>query len=153
MGAPGSPPKDAAKRFAEAWEGQEFGRMYKELNPASKARIELNDFVVAYREAEGVATLRSVESDSPQDPESVDGTTYVPVEMDMRTVAFGQVVAELKVPYEDGGIAWEPNLVFPGLEKGEHLENAIELAPRAPILAADGTALAEGEAEEREHPL
>ena len=29
----------------------------------------------------------------------------------------------------------------------------IELAPRAPILAADGTPLAEGPAEEREHPL
>jgi len=153
MGVPGSPPKDAAKRFTEAWENQEFAQMYKELNPASKQAIEINDFVIAYRDAEGVATLRSVEAGSPGDPGSGDGASVVPVPMDMRTVAFGKVEAELKLSYEDGGIGWEPNLVFPGLDEGEHLENAIELAPRAAILAADGTALAEGEAEEREHPL
>jgi cell division protein FtsI/penicillin-binding protein 2 len=39
------------------------------------------------------------------------------------------------------------------LHRGEHLESEIELAPRAPILAADGTPLAEGEAEAREHPI
>jgi cell division protein FtsI/penicillin-binding protein 2 len=153
MGVPGSPPKDAAVRFTEAWENQEFARMYKELNPATKQAIELNDFVIAYRDAEGIATLRSVEADSPDDPGSVDGTTVVPVPMEIRTVAFGNVEAELQLPYDDGGISWDPSLVFPGLEKGQHLENAIELAPRAPILAADGSALAEGEAEEREHPL
>ncbi len=37
--------------------------------------------------------------------------------------------------------------------EGEHLENQIELAPRAPILAADGTPLAEGPAEARAHPI
>ena len=73
--------------------------------------------------------------------------------MTARTVAFGNYEAPVEVPYEDGGIAWDEHLVFPGLDRGEHLENAIELAPRAPILAADGTPLAEGEAEEREHPI
>jgi penicillin-binding protein A len=153
MGVPGSPPKDAAKRFTEAWENQEFAQMYKELNPASRQAIEINDFVIAYRDAEGVATLRSVEAGAPGDPDSGDGGSVVPVPMDMRTVAFGKVEAELKLSYEDGGISWEPNLVFPGLDRGQHLENAIELAPRAAILAADGSALAEGEAEAREHPL
>ena len=61
--------------------------------------------------------------------------------------------AEVELPYDEGGIAWDPSLVFPGLERGEHLESEIELAPRAPILAADGTALAEGEADAREHPI
>jgi cell division protein FtsI/penicillin-binding protein 2 len=152
MGAPGSPPKEAAERFAEAWERQEFARMYKELNPASRQSISINDFVLAYRDAEGVATLRSLEADSPQDPSSVDGMTVVPVPLALHTVAFGPIEADIELPYEDGGIAWDPYLVFPGLRRGEHLENAIELAPRAPILAADGTALAEGDADEREHP-
>ena len=152
-GIPGSPPKDAAKRFTEAWERQDFAQMYKELNPASRSGIEINDFVIAYRDAEGTATLRSLEAHAPQDPRSVDGTTVVPVPIGVHTVAFGEVEADLELPYEDGGIAWDPSLVFPGLRRGEHLENAIELAPRAPILAADGTALAEGEAEEREHPI
>ncbi len=152
-GAPGSPEKDAAGRFAEAWAGENFAAMYKELNPASQASIELNDFVIAYREAEQVATLRRLEPGSAHDPSARDGETVVPIPMLATTVAFGRFEDEVDLPYSDGGIDWNPSLVFPGLREGEHLENEIELAPRAQILAADGSPLAEGPAEEREHPL
>jgi peptidoglycan glycosyltransferase len=152
-GAPGSPAKDAAKRFAAAWEHDEFAAMYRELNPASQRRIELNDFVLAYRDAAMTATLRSLDPASPQDPVSENGATVVRVPMQAATVAFGAVEGDLELPYEEGGIAWDESLVFPGLRSGEHLESQIELAPRAPILAADGTPLAEGPAEARAHPL
>ena len=152
-GAPGSPEKNAADRFAKAWAADEFAAMYKELNRASQASIELNDFVVAYREAEQVATLRSLEPGSAQDPSSRDGETAVAVPVALATVAFGRFEGQIELPYSDGGIAWDPSLVFPGLRQGEHLESQIELAPRAPILAADGSPLAEGPATEREHPL
>jgi penicillin-binding protein A len=152
-GAPGSPEKDAAGRFTQAWAAGNFAAMYKELNPASKAAIELNDFVVAYREAAQVATLRSLLPGSAHDPSSHGGETVVPVSIAVATVAFGRFEDEVELPYADGGIAWNPSLVFPGLRQGEQLESEIELAPRAPILAADGTPLAAGPAEEREHPL
>jgi penicillin-binding protein/transpeptidase family protein/MecA-like transpeptidase family protein len=152
-GAPGSPEKEAANRFAAAWAADEFAAMYKELNPASQASIELNDFVVAYRKAEQVATLRSLEPGSAHDPSSREGETVVPVPMAVATVAFGRFEDEVEISYSDGGIAWDPSLVFPGLRHGEHLESQIELAPRAKILAADGSPLAEGPAAEREHPL
>jgi len=152
-GTPGSPEKDAAGRFAEAWAAGNFAAMYKELNPASKAAIELNDFVIAYREAEQVSTLRSLEPGSAHDPSSHEGEIVVPVPIAIATVAFGRFEDEVEIPYADGGIAWNPSLVFPGLRDGEHLESQIELAPRAEILAANGEALAEGPAEEREHPL
>jgi cell division protein FtsI/penicillin-binding protein 2 len=152
-GAPGSPEKDAAGGFVEAWAAGNFATMYKELNPASKAAIELNDFVIAYREAEQVATLRSLEPGSPHDPSSRDGETVVPVPIIVATTAFGRFEDEVEVPYSDGGIAWNPSLVFPGLREGEHLKSEIKLAPRAPILAADGSPLAAGPADEREHPL
>src|SRR3954452_24415901 len=86
-GAPGSPEKDAAGRFAAAWAAGNFAAMYRELNPASKASIELNDFVVAYREADQTATLRSLEAGSPHDPSSGDGETVVPVSMAVDTFA------------------------------------------------------------------
>ena len=89
----------------------------------------------------------------PATPRSSDGTTVVPVTIKAGTVAFGEFEADVDLPYDEGGIAWDPSLVFPGLERGEHLESEIELAPRAPILAADGTPLAEGDADAREHPL
>jgi cell division protein FtsI/penicillin-binding protein 2 len=152
-GAPGSPEKEAAARFAQAWAIGDFAAMYRELNPASKASIELNDFVVAYREAEQLATLRSLEPGSAHDPSSREGKTLVPVPMAVATVAFGRFEDEVEIPYTDGGIAWDPSLVFPGLGSGEHLKSQVELAPRAQILATDGSPLAEGPAAEREHPL
>jgi cell division protein FtsI/penicillin-binding protein 2 len=152
-GTPGSPDKEAAKRFVDAWQGGEFAAMYQELNPASQGAIELNDFVLAYRDAAMVATLRSLDPDSPRDPASENGTTVVRVPMLANTVAFGAVEGDLELPFDEGGIAWDESLVFPGLHSGEHVESQIELAPRAPILAADGTPLAEGPAEARAHPL
>jgi penicillin-binding protein A len=152
-GAPGSPEKEAADRFAADWAAGDFAAMYGELNPASKAAIELNDFVIAYREAEQVATLRSLDPGSAQDPDSQQGRAVVPVPLALATVAFGGFEDDLELPFSDGGVEWDPSLVFPGLRPGEHLGSQIELAPRAAILAADGTALAEGPAEAREHPL
>ena len=152
-GAPGSPEKDAADRYVQAWAAGEFAAMYRELNPESQRAITINDFVIAYRDAAGVASLRSLDPRSPGDTRSVDGTTVVPVEVGAETVAFGPVEGEVALPFDDGGIAWDPSLVFPGLRRGEQLESRVELAPRAPILARDGSPLAEGEAEAREHPL
>ncbi len=152
-GAPGSPEKEAAERFAEAWAADEFAAMYRELSPASKAEIGVNEFATAYREAEQVATLRGLEPGSAQDPDSRDGETLVPVPIALTTVAFGRFEESIELSYDDGGIDWNPSLVFPGLRDGERLESQIELAPRAKILAGDGTPLAEGPAEEREHPL
>jgi penicillin-binding protein A len=152
-GAPGSPEKDAANRFAEAWEAEDFKAMYAELNEASRARVDRKEFEAAYREAEQVATARAFEAGSAGDAEDGDAGKVVPVEMTVTTVAFGRLEAELGLPYADGGIEWDPSLAFPGLRQGEELAADVELAERAPILARDGAALAEGPAAEREHPI
>lgn len=152
-GSSGSPDKDAAKRFAHAWEAKDLGAMYAELNDAARARVARKDFEAAYREAEETATARGVEAGSVGDPKSSGDLEIVPVEMTVKTVAFGEVEAELDLPFVEGGIAWDPSLAFPGLHKGEELAADVELAERAPILARDGTPLAEGPAEEREHPI
>jgi peptidoglycan glycosyltransferase len=153
VGAPGSPEKEAASSYVDAWSAQNFKAMYRELNDGSKAKYGLDEFRAIYRQAEEVATMRGLEPGSPHDPASVEGETVVATPLTITTVAFGRLENELLLPYEEGGIAWDPSLVFPGLERDEHLGSQIELAPRAPILAADGTPLAEGPADEREHPL
>ncbi len=152
-GRSGSPEKDAAGRFADAWEQKNLRSMYAELNEASRGRVSLEAFEAAYREAEETTTARTVEAGSPGDPESSDGKSVVPVDVAVETVAFGTVEEELDVPYADGGVEWNASLVFPGLRDGEELAADVELAERAPILARDGTPLAEGPAEEREHPI
>jgi hypothetical protein len=150
-GAPESPEKEAAQRFAEAWARQDFGAMHRELNPASRRAIEINDFVIAYREAATIATLRALDPGSPGETTSIEGATVVPVPFDAVTVAFGEVVASLYLPYADGGVAWDPSFVFPGLRRGEHLESEVDLAPRAPILAIDGSPLTDDLSGPREH--
>jgi peptidoglycan glycosyltransferase len=152
-GTSGSADKDAAKRFADAWANGEFAAMYRELNPASRQQVALNDFVIAYRDAAATATLRALDPHSPGDPASGSGGSVVTVPIDAETVAFGPLEADLDLPFSEGGIDWDESLVFPGLRRGEHVESQIELAPRAPILAADGSPLAEGPAEARAHPL
>jgi penicillin-binding protein A len=152
-GTPGSPEKDAANRFAGAWAARNFKAMYAELNEASRGRVPLKEFEAAYREAEQVATTRAIDAGSAGDAKASGQAKIVPVEMSIATVAFGGIEAELDLPYADGGIEWDHSLVFPGLRKGEELAANVELAERAPILARDGTALAEGPAAEREHPI
>jgi penicillin-binding protein A len=152
-GDPGDPEKDAANRFAEAWEARSFQGMYGELNEAAKARVDRKEFEAAYREAQQVATARAIEAGSAGDIEEAGSGKLVPVEMTIATVAFGTVEGEVELPFADGGIEWDESLAFPGLNEGEELAADVELAERAPILARDGTALAEGPAEEREHPL
>ena len=152
-GSSGSPEVEAAQRFVDAWERDEFAAMYGELNPASQGKVELNDFAIAYRDAGMTATTRSLDAGSPSDPSFRGGRTVVAVPVLADTVAFGTVEEDLDLPFAEGGIEWDEALVFPGLRRGEHLESQVELAPRAPILAADGSPLAEGPAEARAHPL
>ena len=89
----------------------------------------------------------------PRTPTRSTGRPVVPGADRRRHGRLRPVEADLDLPYADGGIAWDPSLVFPGLRRGEHLESQVDLAPRAPILAADGTPLADGPADAREHPL
>jgi cell division protein FtsI/penicillin-binding protein 2 len=153
IGSPGSPGKECAERFAAAWAAGDFKAMYRELNDASQAAISRKSFVDAYREAELVATQRRLLAGNATSPQTIEGQTVVPVPLVITTVAFGRLEDEVNLPYADGGIDWNPSLVFPGLHSNESLEAELELAPRAAILAADGEPLAEGSAEEREHPL
>jgi penicillin-binding protein A len=152
-GNPGDPEKDAANRYAEAWEARNFKGMYGELNDASRARVSRKEFEAAYRETQQVATARAIEAGSAGDSEESGSGKVVPVEMTISTVAFGAIEGEVELPFADGGIEWDESLTFPGLNEGEELAADVELAERAPILARDGTVLAEGPAAEREHPL
>jgi peptidoglycan glycosyltransferase len=153
IGAPGSPEKAAANRFAEAWQAKEFKAMYAELNDSSRAQVTPKQFTADYREARDIATMRGLVAEAAEGARSEDGVTVVPVPVRIKTVAFGMVEGDVDLPWSEGGIDWAAYLVFPDLHRGEKLEAETELAPRAPILAADGTPLAEGPATEREHPL
>ena len=146
-GAPGSPGRTPPTASPRPGRGDDFAAMYRELNPASQAAIELNDFAIAYREAEQMATLTLARTRLRPRP--------LPARRrDRRPGADRRRHGRLRPLRRRGRPALlrrrhrlgpEPRL--PGPARGEHLESQIELAPRAAILAADGTPLAEGPAD------
>jgi peptidoglycan glycosyltransferase len=152
-GTAGPPEKEAASRFVAAWTRQDFAAMHAELNQASQRRYSAQELRNAYVDAQETATLRTLDPGEPAEPESSGSGKLVAVPIRVGTVAFGDFASELKLPFADDGIVWDPHLVFPGLAQGEKLTDSIQLARRGAILARDGTPLAEGPPEARSSPL
>jgi hypothetical protein len=150
-----SPPaeRQAAEDFVSDWARQDFGAMHAELNAASQARYTAADLRNAYSDAQQKATVRTIDPEDAEGPETVAGVKVVTVPVRLGTVAFGNFDSQLRLPFTGGGIAWDPHLAFPGLHQGEQLSDAIELGPRGAIVAGNGEVLARGSAEAREHPL
>ena len=153
VGSGPNPETEASDHFAADWAKQDFAAMHAELNPAAQQTYSTNELRDAYLQAQETATVRALDPDSASDPESVSGRKVVTVPIRVQTVAFGTFSSSLKLPFSDGGIAWDPHLTFPGLRQGEKLDSQIRLANRGEILARDGTALAKGPPEARTSPL
>jgi penicillin-binding protein A len=142
----------AARRFAQGWERQDFAAMYGEISPRASKRYSLAEFTDEYGRAQETATVARVTTGDPSEAESGgQPAAVVPVGLDTR--AFGQISGRLVLPLAGDNIAWSENLVFPGLGPGERLARRARVPERAPILARDGTPLAEGPAAARSSPL
>jgi cell division protein FtsI/penicillin-binding protein 2 len=152
-GAAPPPETEAANRFVADWVHQDFAAMRRELNPSSQRSYSARELRDAYVNAQETATLRTLDPGEGSDPETIAGRKVVTVPIRVGTVAFRHFDSELELPFADGGIDWAPNLVFPGLRRGETLNSDIELAPRGDIVARDKTPLAQGPPESRSSPL
>jgi cell division protein FtsI/penicillin-binding protein 2 len=126
--------------------------MYREISPQAAKRYPLAEFTDEYDRGQKTATVAGVTAGEPTATES-EGEAAAIVPVELHTHAFGEISDRLVLPLEDGAIAWSPDLVFPGLARGERLVRRAEVPERAPILAREGTPLAEGPAEGRSSPL
>lgn len=144
---------EAAKAFADAWERQDFAGMHAQLTPAAQQEHPLEEFTGLYVDAQATATALQVVTDEPTAVETDSGDAEA-FGATVDTRAFGQVHGRVELPLSDDGlVAWRPHLTFPGLTEGERLDRITKLAERAPLLARDGTPLAEGPASARTSPL
>jgi penicillin-binding protein A len=139
---------DGATKFADAWQSGSFSDMYAQISDAASRQYSLKSFTADYEDAEQTATIQSVDTGEVTD---ADAGAVVPVTL--HTNAFGNISRELTLPLDGGKVAWAPNLVFPGLRPNERLVRHTIVPKRAPILAKDGTPLAEGPADARTSPL
>ena len=143
----------AAKAFADAWERQDFEQMHAQLSPETRDEYALEEFTQEYVDAQATATALRVVTDEPEPVEAETGDAEA-FETTVDTRAFGQVRGRVELPLDDDGLVdWEPHLAFPGLTPGERLDRVTRLGERAPLLARDGTPLAEGPASARSSPL
>jgi cell division protein FtsI/penicillin-binding protein 2 len=149
----GSPELDAAKRFLSAWEEDDYEAMHAELTPATAADYPIESFTNLYEKAKATATATAIDSGEAEGPSSSGDDEVVKAPATARTNAFGEVRGTVAIPVADAGVAWQPNLVFPGLEPGEELDRKTRAPERAAILAADGTPLAKGPSAARTSPL
>jgi penicillin-binding protein A len=143
------PDLGTAQAFADNWQRQDLAAMYAQTSPESARQYSRAEFTDEYETAQTTATVQSV--DVGEASESDSGAAVVPVSLD--THAFGTISGDLVLPLESGRVDWAPDLVFPGLAEDELLSRHTRVPKRAPILAKDGTPLAEGPATGRSSPL
>jgi penicillin-binding protein A len=146
----GQPPEQLrARSFVYAWERGDYRAMHA-LTERPQRDGPLARFIAAYRTSAATATTASLRAGKVG--KARDGVVSIP--MTIRTRAFGEVRRTLRLPFSGGDeprVKWTPNLVFPGLARGERLTRDMALPRRADILARDGTPLAQGQ--ERSSPL
>jgi peptidoglycan glycosyltransferase len=142
-----------AERFVDAWDHGDLKEMYSELTDDAAARYDLGEFKAAYTGAERTITATDMSVGDVSEGETPSGDAAAVVPVRFATHVFGEIGGDLVLPVTDDGIAWTPNLVYPGLDSGDRLRRRTRAAERAPILARDKTPLAEGPASARSSPL
>src|SRR5215208_2998144 len=135
-----------AARFASAWERGDYATMHSLLTEQARAEYPLRRFGRAYARTAETATVARVRASAPR---LRDGGR-VDFDVTVATRIFGTIESALTLTIEEGkdgssGVAWRPELVFPGLRSGERLERETTMPPRAAIQARDGTIVAQGE--------
>src|SRR4051812_29033783 len=132
------------RAFTDAWERGDYPRMYSMLTPGAKKRVSPAAFRSAYTTAAATATAVEVQAGKVHD----DGD-FARAEMAVRTRIFGVVRGNLRVPVVDDHVDWSPELVFPGLARGEALTRRTVAPRRARILSRDGRTIVSGPATAR----
>ena len=146
-GGPGRAERKLVRDYVTAWAHGTTSRRCTRCSTSSReAGISEAAFVAAYRNA---ATLATLERITPGHIAPRSGDT-IAVRVRVQTRVFGHLSEILQVPLSGSGggahVQYSSSLLFPGLRRGETLSRRTALAPRADILASDGTPLAQGPA-------
>ena len=136
-----------AREYADAWEREDYARMYSMLTAPARAETSLRSFARQYRRARVTATLGRLRAERP--PSIREESVTVPFMVGTRVFGGFEAPVTLPLGEDDDGepaVAWAPHLVLPGLRTGERLTRDTRMPERATIEARDGTPIAEGEA-------
>ena len=144
VGAGQSTEERVARDYVAAWARGNHAAMYRMLTPASRRRGSPEMFAAAHRAAADTATAMRFEPGEAED--EGDGAR---VSVRVVTHAFGTLRGSVLVRIEDERVDWRPEMVFPGLRRGERLTRRTEAPQRAAILASRGARIVSGPADAR----
>jgi cell division protein FtsI/penicillin-binding protein 2 len=143
-GSTGQAERRLVTDYVHAWAHDDYARMYALLDARSRDALSEAQFASRYAADARTATLTSVRAIRVGNPRN----NLIAVSMVARTRVFGALKETLLVPYvstsSGPNVRYAGTLLFPGLRPGERLRRIAALAPRATLLARDGTPLAEG---------
>jgi cell division protein FtsI/penicillin-binding protein 2 len=141
-----SSPADAlAAGFVKAWTHGNYLAMYSDIGDSSRHSTSASEFANAYQEALTTATATRLEVTG-QARSAAHGQVAVPVRVQTRLFGALSLDFDIKVldaPDGSPRVQWSRSLTFPGLRPGELLSRDTSLPRRAPLLARDGSVLAE----------
>jgi peptidoglycan glycosyltransferase len=141
---PGRAERALVTRYVSAWAKHDYGRMYQDLDTASRRHLTEGTFAAAYDAAANTATMTSLTRGRVGNRRG----DLVPVAMRVRTHLFGTLRQTAYVSLSGSGsgarVHFINSMVFPGLRAGELLTRQVGLAARGELLASDGTPLASG---------
>jgi transpeptidase family protein/penicillin-binding protein len=134
-----------AARYAAAWQRGDWAGMHALLSSPAAARVSAGALRRTYAAAAATLSLERVRVGAATG--GGDRPVRLPVRLDTRL--WGTLAGRLTVPVApqaDGepGVDWRPNLVFPGLRRGEQLSRTYVPPARGAILARDGAPIARG---------
>jgi penicillin-binding protein A len=142
--SPGRAERRVVNQYVRDWARGDYRGMYALLDQRSRSRLSERRFVAQYEKAARTATLTSV---TPVRVGNRHGDT-IDADFSVRTRLFGVLHETMAVPVTGSGsgltVHYSHTLLFPGLRPGERLERRVRLAPRAALLASNGTPLATG---------
>ncbi|HET7051855.1 MAG TPA: penicillin-binding transpeptidase domain-containing protein [Solirubrobacteraceae bacterium] len=142
--SPGRAERRVVTEYARDWARGDYRGMYALLDSDSRAHMSQRKFAGKYTDAAYTSTLTKL---------AIVGVgrrrgNLIPVQMLATTRLFGVLHETLEVPVVGSGstvsVRFSRELLFPGMRPGERLHRQVDLAPRAALLASDGTPLAEG---------
>jgi cell division protein FtsI/penicillin-binding protein 2 len=142
--SPGRAERRAVTEYARDWIRSDYRGMYALLDSDSRAHMSQRKFAGEYTDAADTSTLTKLAVVSVGRRRG----NVIPVQMLATTRLFGVLHETLEVPVVGSGskvsVRFSRELLFPGMRPAERLHRQVDLAPRAALLASDGTPLAEG---------
>jgi cell division protein FtsI/penicillin-binding protein 2 len=138
----------AGAQFARLWQDGKYADMWAMLTPESQQQVTPSAFATAYQDAARTATSQGVTAGTVTEK---DGVVKFPVSVD--TLVWGPIRGDISFTVDEKHINWQPEMVFPGLAKGETLSRDTKAPPRGSIVDRKGDVLIEGEADARTSSL